>query len=77
MRQCGNCKFALGFDYPESPGGPTDGVMCSSADIVNDQEEMSGNTGDFAMQYQKDGYVLLWRLEVLAEPEFECPHWQP
>ena len=76
-KQCGTCKFALGFDYPpDGPGGETDGVKCSSEGMVQQYEEQTGMTGNLAMEYQRDGYILLWRLEVLAEEDFECPYWE-
>lgn len=77
LKQCGTCRFALGFDYPpDGPGGETDGVKCSSEDMVEQQERLTGMTGDLAMDFQRDGYILLWRLEVLAEETFECPFWK-
>ena len=73
--QCGTCRWALGFEYADSPSGPEDGVKCASegmAELLKSQGQ-----GDLTEGLETEGYMSLWRLEALAEEDFRCAHWQP
>ena len=76
---CGTCKFALRFDYPDSPGGPEDGVHCASPVVVTEQieEGWPESKAELVAQFEADGYMLLWRFELVADPDAECIGWEP
>ena len=76
MKQCGTCKFADRFDYGPSPSGPEDGVHCTSEEHAACLDEQSkGNL--YRQKLAEQGYIDLFRLEVLMPEDYECPHWQP
>jgi len=73
--QCGTCRWAAGFDYGPCPSGPEDGVRCSSADYA---KELGVYEHDPSLEeFRAQGYMQFFRLEVLAEESFRCPHWKP
>ena len=72
--QCGTCVFADCFDYPDSPGGPEDGVHCISLKHAEFMDEQTGSK-DYTESLTSYGFLNLWRLELVAEEEFHCPQW--
>lgn len=62
-RVCGTCKFAEEICHPPSPGGPEDGVLCTSAEFVGFgfPEELE--------EFEKQGSINLFRIEVAAPGE--------
>lgn len=73
--QCGTCRSAAGFDYGPSPSGPEDGVRCASKAYA---EELGIADHEPSLEeFRELGYMLFFRLELLAEEDFRCAHWQP
>ena len=81
--QCGTCAFAKSFGYAGSPSGPEDGVKCISLVHAKWIDKQGGfhpdeeGHGQFQAEFNKYGYLDLFRLEVLEGPEYRCPHWGP
>ena len=73
--QCGTCKWALLFDYAPSPSGREDGVRCACEDHIRFLCEQQGYDYDLE-EFRQYGYCSYFRLEVLAEETYICPHWQ-
>ena len=75
--QCGTCSFAAEFGYAASPSGPNDGVHCTSKDHALWMDKFTGLSGSEynIKEYNEYGFIDLFRLECLAEPEYRCPHW--
>ena len=73
--QCGTCRWAVGFDYADSPSGPEDGVHCASTDYA---EELGVYEHDPSLEeFRELGYMQFFRFEALAEESFHCQHWKP
>ena len=73
--QCGTCRFAAGFDFGSSPSGPEDGVHCNSREHaiwMDEQNDYNYNV----QELDEYGFMDLFRLEVLAEEDYRCPHWE-
>lgn len=66
--QCGTCGFASSFEWGICPSGPKDAVNCTSKERADSLQ--------MALDFERDGYVQLYRLEALAEETFRCPHWK-
>ncbi len=73
IKQCGTCKHGE-IDYPPSPGDSEDGVNCSSREMMENLAEHGQE--DLREEYARWGFINVWRLEELAEPEYECPYWE-
>ena len=74
--QCGTCAFAAKFGYADSPSGPEDGVHCTSkaqAEMIDDQTR--GDT-TYRKEFEEYGYIDVWRLENLVDPDYKCPNWK-
>ncbi len=73
-KQCGSCACASEFGYASTPSGPTDGVHCTSraqAELLDGNQGGSPNVDEF----EAYGFLDLWRLECVAEEDYECPNW--
>ena len=70
--QCGTCLFAKEFGYGPSPSGPEDGVHCVS---IKHAEELDKHDGYSKSELEEHGFLDIFRLEVLEEPDYRCPHW--
>jgi hypothetical protein len=70
---CKDCGFALELTYPDTPGGPTDGVICSSEKVAEQMNSLE--------EFKSEGKLQFWRGEIISKgpdgkPHFECPHWK-
>jgi hypothetical protein len=59
---CQTCGHAVKFDYPPTPGGSDDGVLCKSPQMIHEYSDCA--TYDT---------ILLWRVEIVAD-DVECPY---
>ena len=60
-KHCGTCKHALRFTFPDSPGGPEDGVHCDSPLIATEVAEAyddEPSRRDRTQEFEEFGYCL-------------------
>ena len=79
--QCGTCRFAKEFDYGPSPSGPQDGVHCANIDHARFLDSQQGLNEEHPCsnlrEFRENGFLSIFRLEILAEEDFKCPSWEP
>lgn len=74
QKVCKTCKLALRFTSPPSPGGPLDGVDCTSPRLAGYLDELGSS--NYIDELKEHGSFNIWRIESVAVGE-ECEFWQP
>jgi hypothetical protein len=67
-RYCIRCFYAKELSHADSPSGPTDAVNCTCVDKLDDIEDL-GLLLSCAKEFIKEGYMNIWRLEVLVDKD--------
>lgn len=74
--QCGTCKNAAKFGFAHSPSGPEDGVHCNSQKMAEFMDWQT-DSGENIVEFKLNGFLDLFRLEVMADESHKCPNWVP